>query len=98
MGRVPDVGYTYDDSTAVEDGVWFGLPLDEDNEYDMTEERLEKWVEQLKKSSCRITCSDKRIQKIKSRIINNKEGIMMIFSFFFSVFSGWYPIFLTKAL
>jgi flavodoxin I len=49
VGRVPDVGYMYDDSTAVEDGVWFGLPLDEDNEYDMTEERLEKWVEQLKK-------------------------------------------------
>lgn len=49
VGRVPDVGYTYDDSTAVEDGVWFGLPLDEDNEYDLTEERLVKWVEQLKK-------------------------------------------------
>lgn len=49
VGRVPDVGYTYDDSTAVEDGVWLGLPLDEDNEYDMTEERLVRWVEQLKK-------------------------------------------------
>ncbi len=49
VGRVPDEGYTYDDSTAVEDGMWFGLPLDEDNEYDMTEERLERWVEQLKK-------------------------------------------------
>lgn len=49
VGKVPDVGYTYDDSTAVEDGVWVGLPLDEDNEYDMTEERLIKWVEQLKK-------------------------------------------------
>jgi flavodoxin I len=30
VGKVPDVGYTYDDSTAVEDGVWVGLPLDED--------------------------------------------------------------------
>ena len=49
VGKVPDVGYTYDDSTAVEDGVWVGLPLDEDNEYDLTEERLIKWVEQLKK-------------------------------------------------
>ncbi len=49
VGRVPDEGYTYDDSTAVEDGIWLGLPLDEDNEYDMTEERLVKWVEQLKK-------------------------------------------------
>ncbi len=49
VGQVPDEGYTYDSSSAVEDGVWVGLPLDEDNEYDMTEERLEKWVEQLKK-------------------------------------------------
>lgn len=49
VGKVPDVGYTYDDSTAVEDGVWVGLPLDEDNEYDLTEERLIKWVKQLKK-------------------------------------------------
>ncbi|WP_298653873.1 flavodoxin [uncultured Proteiniphilum sp.] len=49
VGRVPDEGYTYDDSNAVIDGVWVGLPIDEDNEYDMTEERLANWVEALKK-------------------------------------------------
>ena len=49
VGQVPDVGYTYDDSIAVEDGMWIGLPLDEDNEYDLTEERLENWVKILKK-------------------------------------------------
>lgn len=49
VGKVPDEGYTYDDSIAVEDGIWVGLPLDEDNEYDLTEERLKRWVEQLKK-------------------------------------------------
>ena len=49
VGHVPDEGYTYDDSIAVEDGVWPGLPLDEDNEYDLTEERLVIWVEILKK-------------------------------------------------
>ena len=48
VGQVPDQGYTYDDSTAVSDGMWLGLPIDEDNEYDMTQERLEKWVEALK--------------------------------------------------
>lgn len=48
VGKVPDEGYTYDDSIAVEDGIWVGLPLDEDNEYDLTEERLKRWVEQLK--------------------------------------------------
>lgn len=48
VGKVIDEGYTYDDSIAVEDGIWVGLPLDEDNEYDLTEERLKRWVEQLK--------------------------------------------------
>ena len=49
VGEIPDEGYTYDDSLAVVDGKWLGLALDEDNEYDETEERLKKWVQQLKK-------------------------------------------------
>lgn len=49
VGQVPDEGYTYDDSTAVSNGMWLGLPIDEDNEYDLTQERLAKWVEMLKK-------------------------------------------------
>ena len=48
VGQVPDEGYTYDGSTAVIDGMWVGLPIDEDNEYDLTQERLERWVEKLK--------------------------------------------------
>ena len=49
VGQVPDEGYTYDDSTAVIDGTWVGLPLDEDNEYDQTSARHEAWVESLRK-------------------------------------------------
>ena len=49
VGFVDDEGYTYDDSTAVVDGRWVGLPIDEDNEYDQTDARLEAWVEELKK-------------------------------------------------
>jgi len=49
IGQVPDEGYTYDDSSAVTDDMWVGLPIDEDNEYDMTEKRLVSWVEGLKK-------------------------------------------------
>ncbi len=49
VGAVPDEGYTYDDSSAVVDGKWLGLALDEDNEYDESEERINQWVEQLKK-------------------------------------------------
>lgn len=48
VGVVPDEGYTYDDSSAVIDGKWLGLPLDEDNEYNETEDRITKWVDQLK--------------------------------------------------
>ncbi|HHT34567.1 MAG: flavodoxin [Proteiniphilum sp.] len=48
VGQVPDEGYTYDDSMAVVDGMFVGLPIDEDNEYDLTEERLTAWVEKLK--------------------------------------------------
>ena len=49
VGQVPDEGYTYDDSTAVIDGKWIGLALDEDNEYDLTDDRLAAWYEELKK-------------------------------------------------
>ena len=49
VGAVSDEGYTYGDSQAVVDGKWLGLPIDEDNEYEKTEERLKKWVEDLKK-------------------------------------------------
>src|SRR5690554_2915562 len=49
VGQTADEGYTYDDSMAVNDGIWVGLPIDEDNEYDMTEQRLTTWVEELKK-------------------------------------------------
>lgn len=49
VGKVKDEGYTYDESDSVIDGEWVGLPLDEDNEYDLTDERLNNWLEDLKK-------------------------------------------------
>lgn len=49
VGFVDDEGYTYDNSSAVVDGRWVGLPIDEDNEYDLTDARLKAWVDQLKK-------------------------------------------------
>ena len=48
VGAVADEGYTYDSSAAVVDGMWVGLPLDEDNECDMTGERLKNWIEKIK--------------------------------------------------
>jgi len=48
VGQVDTDGYTYDDSEAVVDGKFVGLMIDNDNEPDMTEERINNWVEALK--------------------------------------------------
>ncbi len=42
--------YLFDDSISVVNDVFCGLPLDEDNEPDKTEDRIETWVKQLKGS------------------------------------------------
>lgn len=40
--------YTYDDSDAVVDGKFVGLALDDVNESDKTEERIDAWLEAIK--------------------------------------------------
>ena len=44
IGSVDTDGYTYDDSEAVIDGRFIGLPLDENNEEDKTDSRIEEWL------------------------------------------------------
>ncbi|MDR1614791.1 MAG: flavodoxin [Campylobacteraceae bacterium] len=41
-------GYSFEESTAVIDGKFVGLIVDEDNQSDLTESRVEKWVESIK--------------------------------------------------
>jgi len=41
-------GYTYDASRAEKDGCFVGLAIDEDNQSDLTDERINNWVEGLK--------------------------------------------------
>lgn len=41
-------GYTFDDSEAVVDGKFVGLALDDVNEDDKTESRIDAWLEQIK--------------------------------------------------
>mmetsp|Transcript_26994 Transcript_26994/g.39770 ORF Transcript_26994/g.39770 Transcript_26994/m.39770 type:complete len:203 (-) Transcript_26994:95-703(-) len=41
-------GYNHADSKAVRDGKFIGLMCDEDNQYDMSEDRAKAWVDQLK--------------------------------------------------
>ena len=44
IGQVSTDGYTFDDSTAVVDGQFVGLPLDDVNEDDKTDGRIDAWV------------------------------------------------------
>lgn len=50
VGYTSTEGYDYDESKAVRNGNQFcGLAIDEDNQSDLTEQRVTAWVEQLKK-------------------------------------------------
>lgn len=50
VGAVSTDGYEYSESESVVDGKFVGLALDYDNQEDLTEERIENWVEQIKPS------------------------------------------------
>lgn len=45
IGQVSDEGYEFNESRAFVDGKFVGLPLDEDFESDLTEERVQKWLD-----------------------------------------------------
>ncbi len=47
IGKVDPSGYSFLDSEALIDGQFVGLPLDESNESDKTDERIANWVKQL---------------------------------------------------
>jgi len=48
IGKVSTDGYEYDESLAEIDGMFVGLPLDDDNQSDLSTQRLIQWAEQLK--------------------------------------------------
>ena len=48
VGKTSIEGYEYDESKAEVNGQFVGLPLDEENQSDLTDERIKSWVEQLK--------------------------------------------------
>jgi flavodoxin I len=47
VGRWPVAGYTFTQSWAVENGEFLGLAVDEDNQADLTSQRVEVWVDKL---------------------------------------------------
>jgi flavodoxin I len=48
VGQVPTDDYEFEESAAVFDGKFIGLPLDEDFEPELTPERVDNWLETLK--------------------------------------------------
>ncbi len=48
VGNWSTDGYDFSESKAVKNGKFIGLALDEDNQSELTEERIKKWVAQLK--------------------------------------------------
>jgi flavodoxin I len=48
VGHWPTAGYEHMESRAVVDGKFVGLALDDDNQGDMTDERIAAWVAQLR--------------------------------------------------
>ncbi len=48
VGQVDPSGYEFDKSEAVIDGKFIGLPIDEDFEPELTDERVANWVKSIK--------------------------------------------------
>ena len=40
-------GYDFNDSTAINNGEFVGLALDEDNQSELSNERVDRWIEQI---------------------------------------------------
>ena len=49
VGKTSTEGYNYDESRGEVDGQFMGLALDEENQGDLTNERIKNWVAELKK-------------------------------------------------
>lgn len=48
IGAVAADGYTFEESKAIQNGKFVGLPLDEDFEDYLTQERVDRWVAMIK--------------------------------------------------
>ena len=48
IGAVSTEGYTFEESEGVRDGKFVGLAIDQDNQSDLTDERVEKWCDAIR--------------------------------------------------
>jgi flavodoxin I len=51
IGRWPTEGYDFTGSESIEDDEFLGLALDEDQQDEMSEERIDAWVKQISKEA-----------------------------------------------
>jgi flavodoxin I len=47
VGKVSPNDYTFKESEALIDGLFVGLPIDEDFEHELTDQRIKSWVDQI---------------------------------------------------
>ena len=48
VGKVDPSSYEFDESEAIFDGMFIGLPIDEDFQPELTDERVSNWVDSIK--------------------------------------------------
>ena len=48
VGKVDPASYEFDDSEAIFDGMFIGLPIDEDFQPELTDERVSRWANAIK--------------------------------------------------
>ncbi|CBG40674.1 flavodoxin [Helicobacter mustelae] len=48
VGHTDVDGYDFSDTKSIEDGKFVGLVIDEDNQEDLSDERIKKWVAEIK--------------------------------------------------
>ena len=48
VGKVDPAFYEFDDSEAIIDGMFTGLPIDEDFQPELTDERIANWIKDIK--------------------------------------------------
>lgn len=48
VGDWPSDGYEFNASAALQENRFVGLVLDQDNQHDLTEQRLDNWLAQIK--------------------------------------------------
>ncbi len=47
IGTTSTNGYSFSDSTAIENGMFLGLVIDKNNQSDLTDDRIKNWIDSL---------------------------------------------------